>query len=43
MALLFCIGGILLNLILNMAVSVFDLPIYLDTVGTIVVAVTGGY
>ena len=42
-ALLFCIGGILLNLILNMAVSAFDLPIYLDTVGTIIVAVTGGY
>jgi len=43
MGLLFCIGCVLLNLILNMAVSAFELPIYLDTVGTIIAAVTGGY
>ena len=42
-ALLFCIGGIVLNLVLSMAASAFHLPIYLDTVGTIIVAVTGGY
>ena len=40
---LFCIGGILLNLILSTITSSFDLPIYLDTIGTILVAVTGGY
>lgn len=42
-ALLFCVGGIVLNLVLSMAASAFNLPIYLDTVGTILVAVTGGY
>ena len=40
---LFCIGGILLNLLLSTITSSFDLPIYLDTIGTILVAVTGGY
>ena len=42
-ALLFCAGGVLLNLILNLAATAFELPIYLDTVGTIIIAVTGGY
>ena len=42
-AVLFCIGGILLNLTMNTAAEIFELPIYLDTIGTIIVAVTGGY
>ncbi|WP_295155539.1 HD-GYP domain-containing protein [uncultured Ruminococcus sp.] len=42
-AVLFCIGGMVLNLILNMAAKVFELPIKLDTVGTVITAVTGGY
>ena len=42
-ALLFCIVGVVLNLILNMVASVFEWPVYLDTVGTIIISVTGGY
>ena len=42
-AILLCIGGILLNLVLSTAVSVFGLLVYLDTVGTVAVAVKGGY
>ena len=42
-ALLFCAGCVLLNLIFDLAASAFELPIYLNTVGTIIVAVTGGY
>lgn len=38
-----CIVGIFLNLILAEVVSVLDLPLYLDTVGTILVAAMGGY
>ena len=38
-----CIGGILLNLLLGLAVSDLGLPIYLDTVGTVAAAVMGGY
>ncbi len=41
-ALLFCVGGIALNLLLGMAVSLLGLPLYLDTVGTVVVAAAGG-
>ena len=42
-AILLSIGGILLNLVLSTAVSVFGLLVYLDTVGTVAVAVMGGY
>ena len=38
-----CAGGIALNLLLNAAVSAFGLPLYLDTVGTVIVAAMGGY
>ena len=42
-ALLFCVGGIMLNLLLGMTVSLLGLPLYMDTVGTVVVAAAGGY
>ena len=42
-AVLLCVAGIALNLVLNMAVTSMDLPLYLDTVGSVVVAVLGGY
>ncbi|MBO4910857.1 MAG: HD domain-containing protein [Lachnospiraceae bacterium] len=42
-ALLVCILGIVLNITLGQLVSLFGLPLYLDTVGTITVAVLGGY
>jgi HD-GYP domain-containing protein (c-di-GMP phosphodiesterase class II) len=38
-----CIAGLALNLLLNSVVSALNLPLYLDTVGTITVAVLGGY
>ena len=41
--LLLCLAGIALNLILNVIVKAFKLPIYLDTVGTVAVAAMGGY
>ena len=37
-AALLCLGGIVFNVVLNEIVSAFDLPIYLDSVGTIAVA-----
>lgn len=40
---LLCIAGVALNLLLSDIVSRFQFPIYLDTVGTIGVAVMGGY
>ena len=40
-AVLLCVAGIALNLVLNMAVTSMDLPLYLDTVGSVVVAVLG--
>ncbi len=42
-AILICAAGIALNLILGTIVSKLGLPLYLDTVGTVVVAVMGGY
>ncbi len=42
-ALYLCVAGIALNMMLNSATSVLGLPLYLDTVGTVTVAVLGGY
>ena len=42
-AFLTCAAGVLLNLTLSTVVSMLDLPLYLDTVGTVVIAVIGGY
>ncbi|MCR5590757.1 MAG: HD domain-containing protein [Lachnospiraceae bacterium] len=38
-----CAAGIALNILLGNAVSALGLPLYLDTVGTVAVAVIGGY
>ncbi len=38
-----CVTGIALNMVLSSVMSAFELPLYLDTVGTIAVAVMGGY
>ncbi|MBR1476960.1 MAG: HD domain-containing protein [Lachnospiraceae bacterium] len=40
---LVCAAGIALNMILNAAVVAMGLPLYLDTVGTVLAAVLGGY
>ena len=42
-ALMVCVLGVVLNIVLGQIVSMFGLPLYLDTVGTITVAVLGGY
>ncbi|MBQ9607097.1 MAG: ECF transporter S component, partial [Lachnospiraceae bacterium] len=42
-ALLICLCGVALNMILNAAVVAMELPLYLDTVGTVAVAALGGY
>ena len=42
-ALLFCVAGVGVNMLLSAVVSAFELPLYLDTVGSVIVAVTGGY
>ena len=42
-ALIMCAAGVLINVLLSTLVSAFGLPLYLDTVGTIAVAVMGGY
>ena len=42
-ALLLCAAGVLLNILLNSLVTAFEVPLYLDTVGTVAVAVMGGY
>ncbi len=42
-AVMLCIAGVLLNLVLNLLVTAFELPLYLDTVGTVAVAGMGGY
>ena len=39
----FCLLGIGLNMLLSSAITVFDLPLYLDTVGTVAIAIMGGY
>ncbi|MBR0484636.1 MAG: HD domain-containing protein [Oscillospiraceae bacterium] len=38
-----CIAGIAVNLLLSMLTGVLNLPLYLDTVGSIVSAILGGY
>ena len=38
LAIMLCIAGVLLNLVLNLLVTAFKLPLYLDTVGTVAVA-----
>ncbi|SFB30911.1 HD domain-containing protein [Acetitomaculum ruminis DSM 5522] len=43
LALFICIVGIAINLVLNTVAVTMDLPLYLDTVGTVSVAVLGGY
>ena len=41
-ALIMCAAGIALNMLLSSAVSVLGLPLYLDTVGTVAIALMGG-
>ncbi len=40
---LLCAAGVILNLLLSSVVAALKLPLYLDTVGTVAVAVMGGY
>ncbi len=42
-AALLCAAGVALNILLNTAITKLDLPLYLDTVGTVVAAISGGY
>ena len=42
-ALMVCTACVGLNLLLGRIVSVYDLPLYLDTVGTVVAGVLGGF
>ncbi len=42
-ALILCAAGVALNLILSTAADVLEIPLYLDTAGTIAVAIMGGY
>jgi hypothetical protein len=42
MAIMFCIAGVMFNLLLNYVVTRFKLPLYLDTVGTVAIAGMGG-
>ncbi len=42
-AFIMCATGVALNILLSYLVSLFHLPLYLDTVGTISVAIMGGY
>ncbi|MCR4797544.1 MAG: HD domain-containing protein [Lachnospiraceae bacterium] len=42
-ACIMCAAGVALNILLSHLVSLFHLPLYLDTVGTISVAIMGGY
>ena len=42
-AIILCAGGVAVNLFMGYLVSLFALPLYLDTVGTISVAIMGGY
>ena len=41
--LLLVLGGIALNLILSQAVLMLSLPMYLDSIGTILVSMIGGF
>ena len=40
---LICLAGIAVNLLLGYVVTALELPLYLDTVGTVAVAIMGGY
>lgn len=40
---LICLAGIIVNLVGSVIAKVFDLPVYLDTIGTIFIAAMGGY
>ena len=42
-ALILCVGGIALNLLLNRLAALAGIPLYLDSVGTVLAAVLGGY
>ena len=43
-AALVCVAGVVVNLVMNVIVTnVLDLPLYLDTIGTVAVAALGGY
>ncbi|MCR5672182.1 MAG: HD domain-containing protein [Lachnospiraceae bacterium] len=42
-ALYVCLIGIMLNMVLSSITSAFGLPLYLDTVGTVAVAIMGGF
>ena len=42
-ALVFCVCGICLNLALNSLAVAFELPVYLDTVGTVIISCMGGF
>ena len=41
--LMLCVAGIALNIVLNKLASLAGLPLYLDSVGTILTAIVGGY
>ena len=41
-ALILCAAGVALNILLNAVAIALDIPLYLDTVGTIFVAALGG-
>ena len=41
--LVLCIAGIALNLLLSLLAKALHLPLYLDTVGTVLIAAAGGY
>ena len=42
-AFIMCVLGVAVNMILTTVVTKLELPLYLDTVGTVVIAVLGGY
>ena len=42
-ALVLCAAAVALNMLLGLIVSALGLPLYLDTVGSVVVAIVGGY
>ena len=42
-AIMLCAGGVAVNIFMGYIVTLFALPLYLDTVGTISIAVMGGY
>ncbi len=42
-ALCVCFAGVAINLLLGMIASTIKLPLYLDTIGTVLISVMGGY